>query len=433
MIPESNMPKGDSKGKGSRGKRGQQPRKRGRRGGEDSDEEDFENQSVASHTSTQDTRSGDEADCFDEGVEEDIEDDFEHTLAENIDGATQKSSKGRQHALIAVQKALKSRIIGEFISDRKITILDCIEKCVKRGTTEDRVLASSIAALLCVQLGVGTESQFVFKTLKPHLITVIQDKTAMPVARSSCATALSVCCFIANEDADELFECLGTLEAIFDNKKTVKADEVGLYSGILLAWALLLSVTPPPEAYTLINKHLRRMKFLLETSDLSVRIAAGEILALMYEMGRDINEDFVGDNNGLCDLLRDLATDGNKHKAKKDLKQQRSSFRDILRTVEDGVSPDEVVKFGTESVALHSWVQRRQYSAMKEILGTGVTIHLQENDLLRDIFDLGPQVKSSEVHKCSRYERQLYNNAVSKARTLVRGKNRDKRNVSMMY
>ena len=30
------------------------------------------------------------ADCFDEGVEEDIEDDFEHTLAENIDGATQK-------------------------------------------------------------------------------------------------------------------------------------------------------------------------------------------------------------------------------------------------------------------------------------------------------------------------------------------------------
>ena len=81
-------------------------------------------------------------------------------------------------------------------------------------------------------------------------------------------------------------------------------------------------------------RHLRRMKFLLETSDLNVRIAAGEILALMYEMGRDINEDFVGDNNGLCDLLRDLATDGNKHKAKKDLRQQRSSFRDILRTVE---------------------------------------------------------------------------------------------------
>lgn len=29
----------------------------------------------------------------------------------------------------------------------------------------------------------------------------------------------------------------------------------------------------------------------------------------------------------------------------------------------------------------------------------------QENDLLRDIFDLGPQVKPTEVHKVSRYQR----------------------------
>ncbi|XP_020629462.1 interferon-related developmental regulator 1-like [Orbicella faveolata] len=427
------MPKnGDSKGKG-RGKRGtQQPRKKGRRTGDESDDEDLENQSIASHPSTG-THSGDEVDGFDEGGELELEDDFEQILADNIDGATQRSSRERQCALIAVQKALKSRIVSEFISDRKITILDCIEKCVKRGTPEDRVLASSIAALLCVQLGAGSESQVVFKTLKPHLITVIQDKTAASASRSSCGTALALCCFIASEDPDELFECLNVLEGIFDNKKTVKANEVEVYSNILLAWALLLSVTPSEQAYQLINKHLRRMTNLLETNDLNVRIAAGESLALMYEMARDFNRDFIGDSNGLCDLLRDLATDGNKHKAKKDLRQQRSSFRDILKTVEDGISPDEVVKFGTENMQLQSWVQRRQYTALKDVLGTGVTVHLQENDLLRDIFDLGPQVKSSEVQKTSRYQRQLYNNAVSKARTLVRGKNRDKRNALSMY
>ena len=82
------------------------------------------------------------------------------------------------------------------------------------------------------------------------------------------------------------------------------------------------------------TRHLRRMTNLLETTDLNVRIAAGESLALMYEMARGFNKDFIGDSNGLCDLLRDLATDGNKHKAKKDLRQQRSSFRDILKTVE---------------------------------------------------------------------------------------------------
>lgn len=39
--------------------------------------------------------------------------------------------------------------------------------------------------LLCVQLGAGSESEAAFKTLKPHLITVIQDQTAGAAARAS--------------------------------------------------------------------------------------------------------------------------------------------------------------------------------------------------------------------------------------------------------
>ena len=77
------------------------------------------------------------------------------------------------------------------------------------------------------------------------------------------------------------------------------------------------------------------MMFLLQSSDLGVRIAAGELLALMFEMGRNVQEDFgYRDRNGVCDLIRELATEGNKHVAKKDLRQQRSSFRDILKTIE---------------------------------------------------------------------------------------------------
>lgn len=422
------MPKGD-RGK-SRGKRGQQPRKKGRRGDEESGDEDMETQSVASYSSTPGTHSGDEADGIDERVELDFEDGFEQSLADNIDGASQKSAHGRQCALVNIQRALKSRIINGFLLDRKETIVDCIERCLKRGSREDRVLGSSIAVLLCVQLGAGSESEAVFKTLKPHLITVIQDQTAGSAVRGNCITALALCCFIAVEDSHELFECSAVLEAIFDNKKTVKPDEVPLYSSTLLAWALLLSVTPLSQAYILINKHLRRMMFLLQTSDLGVRIAAGELLALMYEVGRSVQQDFgYRDRNGVCDLIRELATEGNKHIAKKDLRQQRSSFRDILKTIEDGMAPQETIKFGSEYIVLDTWVRRRQYAALKNALGTGVTLHLQENDLLREIFDLGPPLKPSESPKVSRYQRQLYNNAASKERTLVRGKNRDKRNV----
>jgi len=47
------------------------------------------------------------------------------------------------------------------------------------------VLSSSIAVLLCVQFGAGSEGEAVFKTLKPFLITVIQDQTAGSTARAS--------------------------------------------------------------------------------------------------------------------------------------------------------------------------------------------------------------------------------------------------------
>lgn len=50
-------------------------------------------------------------------------------------------------------------------------------------------------------------------------------------------------------------------------------------------------------------------------------------------------QDFEGyDIDGLCDKLRLLATDSQKFRAKKDRRQQRSSFRDILKAIEVKIS-----------------------------------------------------------------------------------------------
>lgn len=91
-----------------------------------------------------------------------------------------------------------------------------------------------------------------------------------------------------------------------------------------------------------------------------MRIGAGEAIALIYEGARQFDEDFgfdvsteeeeTDDHDGiqerdastrqtqemdeLCTKLRQLATDSHKYRAKKDRKQQRSSFRDILRAIE---------------------------------------------------------------------------------------------------
>lgn len=74
---------------------------------------------------------------------------------------------------------------------------------------------------------------------------------------------------------------------------------------------------------------------LLESAHLDVRMAAGEALALVFEMGRTHCSDFQEDATPqLVDRLRQLATDSHKYRAKKDRKTQRSSFRDILHYVE---------------------------------------------------------------------------------------------------
>lgn len=90
---------------------------------------------------------------------------------------------------------------------------------------------------------------------------------------------------------------------------------------------------------------------------MDLRIGAGEAIALIYEGARQFDEDFGFDVStddeleavdeqqasvslqtsqidDLCFKLRQLATDSHKYRAKKDRKQQRSSFRDILRAVE---------------------------------------------------------------------------------------------------
>lgn len=45
---------------------------------------------------------------------------------------------------------------------------------------------------------------------------------------------------------------------------------------------------------------------------------------------------FYEDMESLTQMLRALATDGNKHRAKVDKRKQRSVFRDVLRAVEVG-------------------------------------------------------------------------------------------------
>ena len=57
------------------------------------------------------------------------------------------------------------------------------------------------------------------------------------------------------------------------------------------------------------------------------------------------------------DLIQQLATESNRYTARKERNLQRSCFRDILQTLEDGTVPDREIRFGAEMLTLDSWAR----------------------------------------------------------------------------
>lgn len=74
---------------------------------------------------------------------------------------------------------------------------------------------------------------------------------------------------------------------------------------------------------------------LLQSPHVEVRMATGEIIAVLLECGRIHDEDFLEMYiSDLIELTADLAKDSQKFRAKKERKVQRASFRDVLRYLE---------------------------------------------------------------------------------------------------
>ncbi|XP_029099692.1 interferon-related developmental regulator 2 isoform X7 [Monodon monoceros] len=328
------------------------------------------------------------------------QEDLEEKLKEYVDCLTDKSAKTRQGALESLRLALAAHLLPDFLLERRLTLADALEKCLKKGKGEEQALAAAVLGLLCIQLGPGPKGEELFHSLQPLLVSVLSDSTASPAARLHCASALGLGCYVAATDVQ--------------------------------AWALLLTICPSAHISRILDRQLPRLPQLLSSESVNLRMAAGETIALLFELTRDLEEDFVyKDMEALCSALRTLATDSNKYRAKADRRRQRSTFRAVLHSVEGGECEEETVRFGLEVLYVDSWARRRVYAAFKDALGSGMQHHLQNNELLRDIFGLGPvlvlDATALKACKISRFEKHLYNAAAFKARTKARSRVRDKR------
>lgn len=363
---------------------------------------------------------------------------FEEKLKEAMELASQKSAAGRATALDSICRAFCKKYVPDFVEDRRVTLTDIIERAVKKGKGAEIISACNLCVLLCLQLEDVDDVQEVLKDLKSIFITLLHDASVAPAARSAVAHAIATTCFLS-ADETEVENILTNLEKIFISNPTapqissgVNAELSALTTAAVTSWSLLLTELPHSRSYSLLVNHLRMFENLLDSPDVDLRIASGEAIIILYENACEHNEE--GATLAIEDTvpkLQELAKDSHKYRSKKDRKEQKSNFRDYVKTVEDGETYyEKMVINRREVLEIESWSQKKQYDAMCRALGSGMNLHLSENVILREIFGLGapiPALSALASNRPSKQERLMANQLSSKIRTQTRGKHRDKR------
>ena len=81
-------------------------------------------------------------------------------------------------------------------------------------------------------------------------------------------------------------------------------------------------------------RYMKYLIALLDCADVNVRCAAGEGIALMHEIAREYDEDWDFQSDELEAKIKSFLSESQRYYKKEDRKQQKSSFRDILHTIE---------------------------------------------------------------------------------------------------
>ncbi|KAG2298360.1 hypothetical protein Bca52824_034832 [Brassica carinata] len=368
-------------------------------------------------------------------------------LDQSLDALYEKRSSTREQALASIVDAFKSDLQHEFVQKNFATLLHQCLHCIKKGSSKESSLASHVIGLLALTVGHGDQSQEILgDSVTPLSQALKSNHEALKI--TSILECLAVITFVGGANAEQTERSMQIIWQMIHpklvcNVVATKSSPL-VITTVVSSWAFLLTTV---DRWTLGPKILQEtvtyLSTLMETDDRSVRIAAGEALALLFEMGTlekfdakakgsanvSVKEGSVSQEalinmdiliSKVTNQVRDLAVEaGGKGCAKKDLNTQRSLFKDLVEFLEGGVAPETSTKIGGASIETSTWCQMIQLNFLKHFLGGGFIKHMQENELLHDVFSFTPK-KIGGHSTMTNEEKRLFqspDSAVSKART----------------
>ncbi|KAK7311378.1 hypothetical protein RJT34_09487 [Clitoria ternatea] len=415
----------------------------------------FDSDDDSSVTSSSTTRS----DLMSVSGGEDVQFDQDSVLDQALDALDEKRGSTREKALSTIIDAFNSNMQHQFVENKFATLLhQClasIKKGAKKASAKEIALASHAIGVLALTVGCGDNAREIFEeSVRPLDESLAsKDVSKMP----SLLECLAIITFVGGNDQEETELSMDIMWRVIhpklgSNVVAVKPSP-SLITAVVSAWSFLLSTVSNLKLNAKNwQNSISYLASLLDKEDRSVRIAAGEALALIFEIGvidkfsaesKSANETTQEESKPLesyiflqglkgkvinqCKKLSMEAA--GKGSAKKDLNSQRNLFRDILDFFEYGYSPEISMKIGGDSLQTSSWSEMIQLNFIKHFLGGGFVKHMQENEFLHDVFGFTPKRKylNSKEHRMSGGEKRMFkspNSVLNKARTQLLNKQR---------
>ncbi|ORE08126.1 hypothetical protein BCV72DRAFT_249007 [Rhizopus microsporus var. microsporus] len=299
----------------------------------------------------------------------------------------------------------------------------------KYNNPKEASLAARAIALTFINLDDISEgdSDNYYKRIVPSLKNAIMDSEEVDV-KVDCLHTLALITYISASDADTkitrdyIFDLIETEGAEFNVETLSTNDKDSFIAEAIKAYGILYAASFSKE-------------ILLESSDKDIRMATGENIALIFETAHvftatdeeeeEYDEDEVvkpeyENMNELVRTLKDLSVESNKRKTKSDRAEQKSMFRDILKSVEENVRPEEELKIGSRIIVFRGWSKILVLNAIRRTLGQGLQHHLKTNSLLKQIFNYSTGISSQQDDEDeSEEEEEVLSNVDRRSRVIV--------------
>lgn len=331
-------------------------------------------------------------------MNETTETDIQSVISEQISALTEKRSSTRGHALDYIAKLLRhfSKNGVAILKSRWETLMYNVGAIIRKpGNSTEAVSALKVLSLsgLTLRGPDGINANELFLSYAPHLQKTIANDGKSPEEREAAVEALAVLAWV-NLQTDELEASdVRKVFAIFDSAwDTPEYPPMVVRAAGTAIWLMLSCMPQSRLAGSFFTKYIKTCAFLLSHPVPEVRNAAGEIIALLQEASlacespdEPVDFDAV-DMDAVIENISNLATDATRQQSKKDRAKQKSFFREILKTVEDGELPVEKMEIRKVHHEFEGWRLILPLDFMRSLLGAGLPDHLVNNELLSDLF-----------------------------------------------